>query len=129
MGACIPLRVSTMKDGYAAQWADYKHLWNRAIYSFVTFFAGPFFLIPLLGLLLRFPAFQFLSRVSMLPFFVEVALAGATLYFAHLHYVWECPRCGERFGMLHEECQNCALLKWANDDSESSEHETGPGAK
>lgn len=113
--------------GYAAQWADYRHLRNRAIYSFVAFFAVSFLLIPLLGLLLRFPAFQFLSRVRMLPFLVEVALAGVILYFAYLHYCWECPRCGERFGMLYDECQNCALLKWANDDSESSEHETDPG--
>ena len=86
-------------------------------------------MIPLLGLLLRFRMFQFLTHLSMLPFFVEAALMGAISYFAYYHYVWECPRCGERFGRLHEECQNCALPKWANDDSDLGERKFELDAK
>ena len=118
-----------MKDDYATNWANYKHVRNCAIYSLLAFFVGPFVLIPLLGLLLRFSAFQFLAPLSMLPFVIEVALAGATLYFAYLHYIWECPRCGERFGRLHEECQNCALPKWAIDDLDLSDRADTSNAK
>ena len=117
-----------MRD-YAAQWAEYKHLRNCAIYSGVSLFALPFLTVILLGLLLRFQAFQFLTHLDMLPFLVGVAFMGSALYFAYLHYVWQCPRCGERFGRLHEECQNCALPKWATDDSDLNERETVSGMK
>ena len=111
---------------YAAQWVEYKHLRNCAIYSMVALFAAPFLIVMLLGLLLRFRVFQFLTHLDVLPFLIGVAFMGSTLYFAYLHYVWQCPRCGERFGRLHEECQNCALPKWADDDSDLKEREPLP---
>jgi hypothetical protein len=114
---------------YAAEWAEYKHLRNCAIYSAVAVFAAPFLAVALLGLLLRFPTFQFLTHLGMLPFLIGVALMGSTLFYAYLHYAWQCPRCGERFGRLHEECQNCALPKWAIDDSDLSQRADSPNAK
>jgi hypothetical protein len=110
-------------NDYAAQWAEYKHLRNCAVYSAVALFVGPFLTIPLLGFLLRFRMFHFLTHLSMLPFLVGVACLGSTGYFAYLHYLWQCPRCGEQFGRLHDECKNCALPKWATDDSDLNERE------
>lgn len=112
---------------YAAEWAEYKHLRDYAIYSAAALIAAPFLTVALLGLLLRIPAFQFLTHLGMLPFLIGVVFMGLTLYFVYLHYVWQCPRCRERFGQHHEECQNCALPKWANDDSDLNEREIPPG--
>jgi hypothetical protein len=118
----------TLSDKYGAQWAEYKHLRNYAIYSLLALFVGPVLMVLVLGLLLRFPVFQSLNHLSMLPFLFGAALMGATGYFAYRHYIWQCPRCGEQFGRLHEECQNCALPKWANDDSDLGERDSVPGA-
>jgi hypothetical protein len=74
--------------------------------------------------------FGFLDHLSMLPFIAGVAFMLITGYFAYLHYIWECPRCGKRFGRNHVECKNCSLPKWANeDDSELTEEEVASGVR
>jgi hypothetical protein len=47
----------------------------------VSFFAAPFLTLILLGLLLHFQVFQFLTHAGMLPFLVGVAFMGSTGYF------------------------------------------------
>ena len=113
--------LASMKDEYALEWAEYRRNSRHGIYALFAFLAAPFVMIPTFGLLLHFSAFQFLTHLGMLPFFVEAVLMLAAGYFGWWQYTWECPRCGQPFGRHHEECQNCALPKWATeDDSELS---------
>jgi len=119
-----------MNNEYAPKWAEYRRICTWGIYSLVAFIAIPFGMIAISGVLMRFGLFGFLDHLSMLPFITGVALMFITGYFAYLHYIWECPRCGERFGRNHVECQNCALPKWANeDDSELAEEEVASGKR
>jgi hypothetical protein len=117
-----------MKNEYASKWAEYRRICKCGLLSLVTFLLFPFVIIPVFGLLLRFSMFGFLERSNMILFLFEGALMFATLYFAWCQYTWECPRCGEPFGRLHAECQNCALPKWANEnDSDLSRDDVESG--
>jgi len=105
-----------MKDEYAMQWAEYRHICKSGTYSLLATFILPFALVAILGILLRFKIFGSLGTLSALPFITGVALLINTASYGYLHYTWKCPRCGECFGRDHEECQYCALPKWANED-------------
>jgi len=108
-----------MKESYALRWAEYRLIRKCGMVALIAFLATPFVIIPIFGWLLRFSAFHFLTRLAMVPFLIEAALLFAAGYFAWKQYTWQCPRCGEPFGRLHEECRNCGLPKWANQiDSE-----------
>jgi hypothetical protein len=105
-----------MKDEYAPKWAEYRRICKCGIYALVAFFAAPFVIIPILSLLLHFGMPQSLIHSNTIPFLIEAGLMITAMYFGWRQYTWECPRCGEPFGRLHEECQNCALPKWASED-------------
>jgi hypothetical protein len=119
-----------MKDEYARRWGEYRRICKWGICSLVALIAIPFAMVAIFGVMIRFGLSGFLDHLSLLPFITGVALMFATGYFAYCHYVWECPRCGKRFGRNHVECQNCALPKWANnDDSEPTQEEDASGAR
>jgi hypothetical protein len=105
-----------MKDEYELKWADYKRLCKFGKYTFIALVTVPFLLVAVFGLLLHFSPFQFPILLGNLPFVIGIVLMFVTLYFAWSHYIWECPRCSERFGRFHEECQNCGLPKWASEN-------------
>jgi hypothetical protein len=107
---------NALKENYESQWDDYRRGCKLGIYSLITFFVSPFVMIPTLGFLLHFRMFQFLTNVSQIPFLIEVVLLIATGYFYWRFHTWQCPRCGEPFGRLHEECQNCGLPKWSSEN-------------
>ena len=103
-----------MEGKYAASWAEYKRLARYELFAVVGIVLIPILFLPVLSLLnLSWP----LELVAFVLF-----LAAA--YFHYCRYIWPCPRCGEPFngrlgiGGIREECQNCALPKWANDDED-----------
>jgi ribosomal protein L37E len=110
-----------MKNDYDSSWAEYRRIRKRGMYALVAFIALPFLVIPSIGLLANFIKSP-ISTVSVnLLFFVEVVLLFTAGYLAYIQYTWECPRCGERFGRLHDECQNCGLPRWANESDFQSD--------
>ena len=117
-----------MKDEYSLKWVDYRRLCKYGKYSLVALVTVPFALLLILGFLSRLGAPQFIDNLAIILFPIEVALMITTVYFAWGHYIWRCPRCGEPFGRFHEECQNCALLKWATEnDCEFSREDVESG--
>jgi hypothetical protein len=108
------MEKSTMEGKYSASWAEYKRLARYELLAVVGIVLIPILLLPVLSLLkLRWPL-----ELAVFVLFLAV------VYFHYCRYVWQCPRCGEQFngrlgiGGIREECQNCALPKWANDDED-----------
>ena len=112
-----------MKDAYESRWAEYRSLRKRGIYALLAFIVLPFLIIPAIGLLTGIIASSVATVFVNVLFLIEVGLLFTAGYYAYLQYTWECPCCGERFGRLHDECQNCGLPKWARE----SELQQGEG--
>jgi hypothetical protein len=108
------MEQSTMKDKYAESWAKYRRFGRYELYAAVGMLLIPILFFPIVFLLKTGRPFEFLGPVLLL-------VVG---YFHYCRYVWPCPRCGKpfngRFGIggIREECQYCALPKWANDDED-----------
>jgi hypothetical protein len=104
-----------MKDSYESRWAEYRSIRKRGIYALLAFVVLPFLIIPAIGLLTGIIATSITNVFVNVLFLIEVGLLFTAGYYAYLQYTWDCPRCGERFGRLHDECQNCGLSKWAGE--------------
>jgi len=104
-----------MSDTYESRWSEYRRIRKWGISALIAFVVLPFLGIPSIGLLTNLIAPSIATLLVNLLFLIEVGLLFTAGYFAYLQYTWECPRCGERFGRLHEECQNCGLAKWAGE--------------
>jgi hypothetical protein len=118
-----------MDGKYAGKWAEYRRICKFAVISLVGVVGVPFLSFLILVLLLQLTRLQLPWSLAQLPFLLGSACLFLAVYFGRRQYTWECPRCGRRFGRLHEECQNCALPKWANDDSDLRERKIAPGTE
>ena len=105
-----------MKDKYAGSWEIYKRFTRCELFAVVGIILIPILLFPIVVVLkLSWP----LENLGFVLLF-------AVGYFHYCRYIWRCPRCGKRFngrlgiGGISEECQYCALPKWANDDDDAS---------
>jgi len=105
-----------MNDKYAPRWAEYRRISRYAAIAFTGFIAIPFLIVAVFALLLRFSLAQLPTDISDLAPIVGAAFMLVAMAFVWRLYTWTCPRCGERFGWRHEECQHCSLPKWANGD-------------
>ena len=109
---------------YESIWADYRRIRKRGMYALLAFVALPFLVIPSIGLLMNLIKEPIPTALVDLLFFIEVILLLTAGYYAYVQYTWECPRCGERFGRLHDECQNCGLPKWADEEDGQLDEDT-----
>ena len=104
-----------MASKYADSWAEYKRFGRYELFAAVGMLLTP----------ILFFSIELLLKVNLPVYFVEVILFSAVAYFHYFRYIWPCPRCGEMFngrfgiGGIREECQYCALPKWANDDGDA----------
>ena len=110
------MEQSTMKDKYAGSWEKYKRFGRYELFAVVGIILISILLFPIVFVLkLSWP-------VENLAF-VLLFVAG---YFHYCRYIWPCPRCGKRFngslgiGGIRDECQYCALSKWATDDDDDA---------
>jgi hypothetical protein len=52
---------------------------------------------------------------------VALLLIVGAAYSEWRFFTWQCPRCGEPFGIGGDFCRTCSLAKWSNDEASSAE--------
>lgn len=115
-----------MKTEYELKWSEYRRIRRHGLFALIALFTIPFATVEIFAVLLKFGAFQFLNNLTMLPFLLGAIFLVVAAYFQWRQYTWECPRCGEPFGRLHEECRNCGLPRWACSAPEEQEGKDTP---
>ena len=96
-----------MKEAYTLRWSAFRRICSFALLSPIALLATPFLLGPV-------SLFLFHSLIPLYP--IALVIMSAAGYFIWRYITWPCPRCGEPFGRFRDECQNCFLPKWADED-------------
>jgi hypothetical protein len=97
---------------YASSWTDYRKIRLAALLALPIVLLSPLVLAPISLRLFG----------SLTPAFpVAVLLILGAAYCEWRFYTWQCPRCGEPFGIFRSVCRSCSLERWSDDENAASD--------